>query len=301
MLRKTVLHMLERVLNGGYLNLVLKEELPLLDAKERAFAAALLTTTVEKLIGIDYMIKQYALGKRVRPYIKNVLRLGIAQLQFMRVAQYAAVDECVKLAKSEDARAANFVNAMLREMLRRDFAVALPEDVWERRAVTYACPVWLIKLLYHDLGEDAAIGFLTYSSMDAGFVGYDENLNAVRLSGDVASSEQFLSGELSVMGETSQLAVKSVYDGERSVLDVCAAPGGKSAYLYRLSGQEAHITACDVHEHRVKLMRESFERQKVKADTLVRDAATGSPIPSELVLVDAPCSALGLCSQKAGY
>ena len=97
-------------------------------------------------------------------------------------------------------------------------------------------------------------------------------------------------------------AVRAVYNGEKKVLDVCAAPGGKSAYLCALSRGLAKITACDANEDRVLVMRDNFLRLNVSAGIYIRNAASKEDPLSEqfydLVIVDAPCSGSGEVFKK---
>ncbi len=118
---------------------------------------------------------------------------------------------------------------------------------------------------------------------------------------DVAQDTLFQDGRIAVQSESSMLVCRACgVNPNMRVLDACAAPGGKSAYLYALCG-EIDLTAWELHEHRKELLDRTLDRLHVKAHTGVQDAA--QPVPErqdmfDVVLIDAPCSGLGVASGK---
>lgn len=329
--RSVALAVLGEVEEGAYLNLALKRRLRGMEEQERRFTSALVITTLENLGRIDYVIDYFTSGKRVHRLIRNILRLGVCQLMFFEsVPESAAVNECVRLAeRSPKRQLKGFVNAVLRNIAGSLGSVAYPsrEHPAEFLSVMYSYPKWLAEKYIEDYGLDFAEEMLSYRKSSA-----DTCVRANRLKltpGELENKLQggefsfapgryvpgsyyirnitaiermslFQKGLIAVQGEASMLAAMacSVRQGER-VLDVCAAPGGKTACL--AEGRPARLLAFELHEHRCQLMRENLERLGVEADLLTWDA---SQLREELVgqfdcvLVDAPCSALGLLYRK---
>lgn len=302
---------LDKIVSGGYSNLILKDELAKTEKSRRAFINANISFALEHLIELDYLIDSYKDKVRVRPKIRNILRIATARLKYMKSEDYATVNESVEAAKAQDQRIAGGVNRILREMIRQGFEYPMSKDELKEKSIRYSFPEWLIKRIENDV--DDAQEFLSYKPEDNFSYGWKSPFkeaakeyesvpgakHAIKIYGDIIDNEDFSSGAISVMGLASMKALNAVYDGEKNILDVCAAPGGKSAYAYILSGGEAEIEACDIYEHRVEVMNKNFERLNVKAKTFVRDAsATEYEDIYDLVIVDAPCSALGLIHKK---
>ena len=321
-----------QVEEGAYLNLAAKKYLEGLDAQERRFAAALVYTTLENLLRIDYVLAHFTEGKRLHRYIRNVLRVGVCQLMFFEsVPVRAAVNECVKLvAASKKRQLKGFVNAVLRNVAGHLGEVDYPSQEVDPAgflSVMYSYPRWIAEMYICDYGFDFAWEMFSYHKPEAytsvrvnrlktdrvalerklegrglSFVPgkFSEDCLYIKNIASMDSLDLYQKGLLTVQGEASMLVGRAVCarPGER-ILDACAAPGGKTAYLAQEA--PAELLAWDVHAHRVELMRENLRRLGVQADTEVQDAAVPRKDLREqfdAVLVDAPCSALGLLYRK---
>ncbi len=324
--RLTALDIMSGVLKeGSYLNLVLKRTLsPAMSAEDRRFITALVSTTIENLQRIDFVIDSFVRAKRVHTVIRNILRLGVCQLLFFEsVPESAAVNESVKLAQAKGkGQLKGFVNATLRSVAQNLGNLEYPkaeEDFSEYLRVMYSYPKWLCDKYIAEYGQRQAEAMLAYRG--------DNSLTCVRLSGekneppegavrgrycgdayyiknasDIENMPMFKRGELTVMGEASMICVLAAGIGEYdSVLDLCAAPGGKSCYAARFASGGS-VTAQDVHEHRVELIRATAARLRAENVTArVWDATVFQPEQSEcfdVVLADVPCTALGLLHRK---
>lgn len=326
--RAVALEVIRDVEEGAFLNLSMKKKLSCLNVQDRRFCARLCSATIQNLTRIDYIIDSFTQGKRVHRLIRDILRLGVCQLMFFSsVPESAAVNECVKLAAASPKRQLKgFVNAVLKNIAKNKDNIAYPDrkDAVKYMSVMYSYPEWLVKKYIADYGEEFTHAMLSYESpaltcvranrlkitpeeLDKKLSKYDvakgkyvsdaryiKNLNAID------EMEEYLSGELTVQSESSMLVVEAcdIKEG-MSVIDVCAAPGGKSAYA--AGKKPSYILACDLHAHRVELMKKNFKRMGVSADTRVMDAS----VPEgelyskfDRVIVDAPCSALGLLYRK---
>ena len=327
--RKVALDILSEVADGGaYLNLAIKKHLPrLISAEDRRFAAALVSTTVQNCLRIDYVIGQFVHTKRVHKVIRNILRIGVCQLMFFEsVPVSAAVNESVKLAaESGKSQLKGFVNGVLRNVSGNLGSVQYPDrqkDLAEFLSVLYSYPKWLCEKFIREYGFDFTQEMLSYSA--------DTTLTCVRVESnrlaeeDIKTADTFLPGKyfsdaryiksassiedmplykkggITPQGESSLLCVHAAgIKKADSVLDVCAAPGGKSAYA---AGMCKNLVAMDLYPHRVELIRRTFKRLDVQnANALEGDGTVFRPDLEEkfdVVMMDAPCSALGLLYRK---
>jgi 16S rRNA (cytosine967-C5)-methyltransferase len=257
------------------------------------------------------------------------LRMGIYQLRFLeRVPARAAVNESVELVKrARKASAAPLVNAVLRcaaSEARIPAEKLLPPDLpqAERLGILHSHPSWMVERWLARLGEARTIALLGANNRaprlscalhDAahraevmgGLERAGLRIEPGRLvnaafavsGGSPARTEAFRAGKISIQDEASQAIplLLGVRSGDR-VLDLCAAPGGKTPVLVRAAGPHGLIVAADRHAHRLRAMREQFERLGLAGAHLVEvDAANALPFRIEFdgILVDAPCSGTG--------
>jgi 16S rRNA (cytosine967-C5)-methyltransferase len=308
---------------GAYANLRLKK----IGAHDAGFVSALVYTALEKLVTIDYYIAHFTGGKRVKPQVKAVLRLGICELLYMDTPANAAVNEYVNLTKAiGKAPLAGFVNALQRSVDRSRASLPKPQGGSELLSVEYGWPKWIVDMWLERYDEAFVKAMLEGGTcrgvtlraqppLDAEGLAAWLNKNQLKFSrgtlepnafhvengAEALRSDLFAQGRVAVQSEGAMAVCRAaaVRDG-MCVLDCCAAPGGKTAYLYALA-PGAQFEAWDVHEHRVKLMEATFARLGVKAAARVADASVDAPELHEafdVVLVDAPCSGLGVAFSK---
>jgi 16S rRNA (cytosine967-C5)-methyltransferase len=325
--RQAALDVLSDVLEKrAYLNLALKQALRKDVSKEdRRFVTALASATIENLYRIDYVLAGFVTARRVHRVIQNILRLGVCQLLFFEsVPESAAVNESVKLAERNGKRQLKgFVNAVLRKIAQNAGNICYPDaeaDFAQYLHIMYSYPKWLCGQYIADYGEERAEAMLEYKGDNAltgvrqnGFCPgalpahfessrYLDDAWYIRNAGDVERMPLFQNGVITVQGEASMLCVRAAGIGRGdAVLDVCAAPGGKSMYAAWFA-REGSVTAMDIHAHRVELIRQNARRLAVPNVRAVQaDAAVFDPAMEELfdvVLADVPCSALGLLYRK---
>lgn len=315
--------------DGAYTSLALKKHVPSsFSDEDKRFATRLLMTTLENLIRIDYALTGFIKSARVHGSIRNILRLGACQLLYLNVETHAAVNESVALAKRVKPQTAGFVNGVLRALDRGKDGIRYPQGKTSQAlSVAASYPLWMCEKYIADFGYDFAEALLTYRAPHATVVrinslrtteqALEDELNrlgleygkgrvdgAYRVAGlsDIESMPLYQNGWIAVQSESAMRAVRAanVQKGER-LLDCCAAPGGKSGYAAALAAGELDITAWDVHEHRVDMMRKNFERLGVAACCELRDARVFDPSLSsgfDVVLADMPCSASGLMAHS---
>ena len=321
-LRKdALLALVDIVEEGAYANLRLKQIKR--SPQDTAFIGALVYASLEHLKWCDYMLSHYV--KPQKKLARNILRMSLAELFFMSTPEHAAVNAAVELCKECGKGASSgLVNAVLRHILNdKDSLPPLPDDPLERLSVQFSCPKWALSEWLQRFGEADTEAMLSlegpgmevraqypYSSealANALKVPYqrgklDNNCFKLEKSLTLSSLPLFREGKIAVQGEGAMAICRFLGDVEgKRVLDACAAPGGKSAYLYSLTRGNIDLSCLDVHPHRVSLMSNTFTRLGVKASCVEMDAT----LPCEkfekqfdAVLVDAPCTGLGLLREK---
>ena len=311
---------------GAYANLRLKEAQQGLSSSDAKWVSAAVYETLDHLLYLDYMLSHVTKGTQ-KPAIRGILRMGACQLLFMRVPPAAAVNESVKLVKEiGKAAMAGYINGVLRALAReKDALPSLPIEPAARLSVQYSWPKWLVTEWISRFGEAETELMLQeqpqpmtlraqppFTAEELGEVLRDRHVGFSRgalvpdcfkleQGFDVASDPLFLNGSYAVQSESAMLVCLAcgIQPGMR-VLDACAAPGGKSAYLYALEPKSA-LTAWELHPHRKELMDKTFARLYVPVQTSVQDAAEAVEIYREafdVVLLDVPCSGLGVAHGK---
>ncbi len=311
---------------GAYTSFALKKHIPAsFSAEERHFTSLLLRTTLENLMRIDYALSKFISTPRVHLSVRNILRLGACQLLFINTQGYAAVNESVALTKRIKPQLAGFVNAVLRALEKDKDNIEYPKvkDI-QSLSIMASFPEWICEKYVRDFGWEFAKELLLYqappttsvrvNALKTDMQTFEAELNklgvewqqsgipgAYAVSGlhDIENLEMFKNGHMAVQSESAMRAVLAaqIKAGDK-LLDCCAAPGGKSAYAAALTQNGIGITAWDIHEHRADMMRKNYDRLGVKnAAVSVHDArefVSEYEGQFDVVLVDAPCSAMGL-------
>lgn len=319
---------------GAYSNLALRLALEGASIMDAAFIKQLVFGTLTYRQSLDYLLEQWLTRPlaRLTPPIRNLLRLGLYQVVYLEVADHAAVDESVRLAhKVGHKGVAGLVNAVLRRAVRSKAELPWPKTDSDafNLSIRYSFPEWMIGrwLERFSLAETEAL-----CAAQNRAPGTDLRVNSLQASADelvqelaaaglevtqnplVANSLHIASGSLpniqalqvgrcTVQGAASTL-VGQVVDPQpgQLVYDVCAAPGGKSLHLAELMQDRGRVIALDVHAKRLGLIEAAAERLQITTvETKCVDAtelATGTWELAARVLVDAPCSGLGVIRRK---
>ena len=256
--------------------------------------------------------------------VRALLSVALYELEDEKTPQYAVVDAAVETAKFTDAaRAGGLINAVLRRYLRE--RTALDAEIARNPATRHASPVWLADRLRADwpvrwtqllaAGDSQAPMWLRVNSRRDTAEGYLEKLReagigariearvpqAVALNApcDVHDLPGFAQGAVSVQDLAAQcVAFPLGLEAGQRVLDACAAPGGKTALIAEREPQLSRLTAVDIDPQRLERVRENLSRGTLNAELLVGDAGEPGPwwdgVPYDRILLDAPCSALGV-------
>ena len=333
--RDLALRVLERVRSGRFAEHALSEQLAgeTLRKEERALTTELVYGVVRWQRRLDNIIDRCAegSGKRVKPAVRDILRVALYQLILLeKIPPHAAVNEAVNQARRRFAAGpAGFVNAVLRNALRNLGTVDPPAtDDPTSLAIHFSHPDWLVERWLSEIGIEATRRVLAHNnaraSVDlrvntlktsveelasilrqAGYTWSHSGLvpNAMRLDavhGPIQSVPGYGEGLFAVQDLASQMIAPLLkpQPGDR-ILDACAAPGGKTAHMAALAGNEAHIVAVDCDPVRVEETRENLQRLGIQGLELrVGDSQEASFVESlgtfDRILLDAPCTGLGV-------
>lgn len=299
-----------------------------LDDRDKKLCSVIYYGVIERKIYLDYVIEKFSSRPvaKLDDIILNILRCGIYQILFMdSIPDSATVNESVSLSKKfGKTSASGMVNAVLRNFIRQGKSVKLPDNRLERMCVEYSAPSEFVKSLIDDYGESLAENLLSdalgsppvtvrmnrlkcteadfMESFKGKAVKNDILPDCFELSGDVTVTEAFRKGFFHVQDLASQLCCTALAPTESDiVLDICAAPGGKTFTMAELMNGKGKIMAFDLHEKRVKLIRDGAERLGLSnIEASVGNAEIFNPELPEFtkILCDVPCSGLGAVRRK---
>lgn len=325
-------------IGGAYSNLsIQKHFLVLKKPEDKALATAVIFGTLKRNIQLRRVIEKLSSVpyEQIKSEIAVLLKSALYQLFYLdRLPPYAVVNDSVNIAKFYiSKKSGSFVNAVLRSALRAGKQTLLQRenngDFCEDLEQSYNIPVWLCRYLKKAFSEEFLYAWAQdYQSSPKMYV----RVNTLKISPKnalkemnteqivcketvlpdvfkvlvpyaVLQSELFLNACLSVQDLSSAFCAYAldVQAGEE-VLDLCAAPGGKSLHIASLTGDGADITACDIYKNKVELMRKQFAVHGVKNICACKnDAAIYNPAfesKFDRVLADVPCSGLGVIKRK---
>lgn len=297
---------------------------------DRRLATELFYGVLEKQLQLDYILKQWVKHEIGDFVVQNILRLGTYQILFMdRIPSSAAVSQAVEQTRHANREAlCALVNATLRNIIRGKNEITYPEDPKERLSILYSMPLWLIDtfLSYYSFDEVQAIlaadskghplcvryhAWLSSQETFEAFLRENEisfeksNLKrSYRVRGaSMMRYPEYREGLYSIQSEGSMLSALAV-GAKRGmqILDVCAAPGGKTCLMAEEMQNTGRVYAWDVHPHRVELLHASASRLRLD-NVRPREHDATKLVPDlietmDAVLVDAPCSGTGEALNK---
>lgn len=336
--RETALQILKEVNHDKkYSNISLKANLKnnSYDKRDAAFVTQLVYGTLEKQITLDWVMRKFATIKRINPWVENILRMGAYQILYMdRVPDSAACNESVKLCKKHGlASLSGFVNGVLRNISRNKKSISYPDkahDPISYLSLTYSYPLWLVEKWVNKYGISSTESILAspeenewttirinlMKTTKQDFCDKLTNLNipfkdglyfeeALRIQNIESIDENLLfkQGLFTIQSESSML-VSRIIDPQygETILDACSAPGGKAVYMAEIMKNTGTILAWDIHPHRVNLIHLNAERMGVEnIKPMTHNAQEFLPELKhnfDKVLIDAPCSGLGVVHKK---
>lgn len=326
--------------DGEYSHIALRQALDkyqYLEKQERAWITRLVEGTLERQIRLDYILEQFSRTRvaKMKPMIRCILRSGAYQICFLDgVPDSAACNEAVKLAKKRGfATLGGFVNGVLRNLARQKDAISYsPREPSPERflSVWYSIPEWIIRQWAREYGwertEEMAAAILQERPLsvrvDTGRISPEQLIGLLRENGVEAWRHPEISDALCLSGydrvsslpgfaqgffyvqDISSMRVARAADPQAGdvVVDVCAAPGGKSIHIAQLLHGTGHVEARDISPQKVARIEENMRRCQVGnmsvacADARVLDPSLVEK--ADIVIADLPCSGLGVIGRK---
>ena len=330
MARNLALKVLEDVLvNQAYSNIALNKHLKgsQLSAADKGLVTELVYGTVTRKLTLEWYLSHFIEDRdKLDNWLYVLLLMSTYQLQYLdKVPDHAVVNEAVELAKLRKKGSEKLVNAVLRRILREGLPdIASIKRKNKRDSIAYSLPVWLVSKLKEEYGEErsqaifesllkrnkASIRVTDLSRKEeiktllSASDSILSNTGLVKEQGYFAGHDLFAEGAITIQDESSQLVAPTLHlQGEEKVLDACAAPGGKTVHIasYLTTGQ---VTALDLYDHKLNLIQENAERLSV-ADRVRTEKLDARKVHDffgqncfDRILVDAPCSGIGLLRRK---
>lgn len=329
MARVIALEILVKYLNeGSYLNILLNNRLENCDLSrvDKDLVTRLVYGTVQHKLYLEYQLEPYIKDKSVKAFEKMLLLMSIYQLIFLdKVPEYAVINEAVDIANNRNKYVGKFINAILRNFLRNGKRSTDDLSLEEKLSIETSHPLWLVKMMIkqYDLettikicnsSNDIPLRMARVNTLKATkeMLLEDEVITGGKLSedgicfksGNIALTNYFINGEVTIQDESSQLVARFLDPNKDDyILDMCCAPGSKTTHLSALMENQGKIIAYDLFEHKIKLVEANIKRLGVKNiechsgdSTKLKDIYPHNSF--DKILLDAPCSGLGVLKRK---
>ena len=312
---------------GSYSNIVLNNAFKefYLTAKEKAFITEIFYGVLRNKNFLDYMIEKNTKVIK-KEWIRNLLRISIYQLTFMSSDAKGVVWEATEIAKKHGIAISKFINGTLRNYLRnKDLEIKKLHDE-KNYEILYSIPQYFCDILEKQYGSEnlnqaiISLKKIPYLSVRVNKLKYSEeefeeflkekDIQIIKKvdsvyyvnSGLIINSKEFKEGKIIAQDASSYLAAKNLgVKPNDLVLDICAAPGGKTAVLAEEMKNKGEIIAIDIHQHKKKLIEENMKKlgiDIVKATVLDARNVNKQGRKFDKILVDVPCSGYGVIRKK---
>lgn len=312
---------------GSYSNIVLNDAFKefYLTAKEKAFITEIFYGVLRNKNFLDYMIEKNTKVVK-KEWIRNLLRISIYQLTFMSSDAKGVVWEATEIAKKHGIAISKFINGTLRNYLRnKDLEIKKLHDE-KNYEILYSIPQYFCDILEKQYGSEnlnqaiISLKKIPYLSVRVNKLKYSEeefeeflkekDIQIIKKvdtvyyvnSGLIINSKEFKEGKIIAQDASSYLAAKNLgVKPNDLVLDICAAPGGKTAVLAEEMKNKGEIIAIDIHQHKKKLIEENMKKlgiDIVKATVLDARNVNKQGRKFDKILVDMPCSGYGVIRKK---
>ena len=319
--------LISKVDKGSYSNIVLNDAFRefFLSPKEKAFMTEIFYGVIRNKKFLDYIIERYTKDIR-KEWIRNLLRISIYQITFMNSDDKGVVWEATELAKKYSIAISKFINGTLRNYLRnKDLEL---KELYDKKnyEVLYSIPKWFCDVLEKQYGNEnlkqaiTSLKKIPYLSVRVNKLKYSEeefeeflkerDIQIIKKvdtvyyvnSGLIINSEEFKTGKIIAQDASSYLAAKNLGAMPNElVLDICAAPGGKTAVLAEEMKNSGEVIAIDIHQHKIKLIDTNMKKLGIDiVKAIVMDARNVNKQGRKFdkILVDVPCSGYGVIRKK---
>ena len=325
--KQVAINLISQVDKGAYSNIALNETFKTLDinSKEKAFITEIFYGVIRNKKFLDYIIERYTKDIR-KEWIRNLLRISIYQITFMNSDNKGVVWEATELAKKYSIAISKFINGTLRNYLRNKDSELKRLDDEKNYEILYSIPRWFYDTLEKQYGNDnlkqaiTSLKKIPYLSVRVNKLKYSEeefeeflkekDIQIIKKvdtvyyvnSGLIINSEEFKTGKIIAQDASSYLAAKNLgVIPNELVLDICAAPGGKTAVLAEEMKNSGEVIAIDIHQHKIKLIDTNMKKLGIDiVKAIVMDAKNVNKQGRKFdkILVDVPCSGYGVIRKK---
>ena len=319
--------LISQVDKGAYSNIVLNDAFRefFLSPKEKAFMTEIFYGVIRNKKFLDYIIDIYTKDIR-KEWIRNLLRISIYQITFMDSDDKGVVWEATELAKKYSIGISKFINGTLRNYLRNKDSELKKLNDEKNYDVLYSIPKWFCDVLEKQYGNEnlkqaiTSLKKIPYLSVRVNKLKYSEeefeeflkekDIQIIKKvdtvyylnSGLIINSEEFKAGKIIAQDASSYLAAKNLgVMPNELVLDICAAPGGKTAVLAEEMKNSGEVIAIDIHQHKIKLIDTNMKKLGINiVKAIVMDARNVNKQGRKFdkILVDVPCSGYGVIRKK---
>ena len=326
--KQVAINLISQVDKGAYSNIALNETFKTLDinSKEKAFITEIFYGVIRNKKFLDYIIEKNT--KEIKKeWIRNLLRISIYQITFMDSDDKGVVWEGTELAKKKyGIPISKFINGTLRNYLRNKDSELKRLDDEKNYEILYSIPKWFYDTLEKQYGNDnlkqaiTSLKKIPYLSVRVNKLKYseeefeeflkDKDIQIIKKvdtvyyinSGLIINSEEFKTGKIIAQDASSYLAAKNLgVIPNELVLDICAAPGGKTAVLAEEMKNSGEVIAIDIHQHKIKLIDTNMKKlgiDIVKAIVIDARNVNKQGRKFDKILVDVPCSGYGVIRKK---
>lgn len=323
-----------------YTHIVLRNALKkyqYLDKADRAFITRVVKGTIERQLTLDYYLNSVSTVsvEKMKPVIRNLLRMSVYQIMYMdNVPDSAACNEAVKIAIKRGFKTLKgFVNGVLRNIARSASSMSFPDENTDKIAylsVKYSTPSWIIADWLADYDYETVITMLQSAfeerpltiRCNTNKTTLDNLVNILKGEGVTVEPAPYVPNALTISGYDYLEGLESFNDGlfqiqdvssmlvgliaspteDDYVIDLCAAPGGKSLHIAELLDGTGYVEARDITDRKVALIKENIERLGLdNIAAVVKDATVVDELSvnkANIVIADLPCSGLGIISKK---
>ena len=326
--KQVAINLISQVDKGAYSNIALNETFKTLDinSKEKAFITEIFYGVIRNKKFLDHIIERYT--KEIKKeWIRNLLRISIYQITFMNSDNKGVVWEATELTKKKYGMTiSKFINGTLRNYLRNKDTELKRLDDEKNYEVLYSIPKWFYDTLEKQYGDNnlkkaiTSLKKIPYLSVRVNKLKYsagefeeflkEKDIQIIKKvdtvyyvnSGLIIISEEFKTGKIIAQDASSYLAAKNLgVLSNELVLDICAAPGGKTAVLAEQMENKGEIIAIDIHQHKIKLIETNMKKLGIDiVKAIVMDARNVNKQGRKFdkILVDVPCSGYGVIRKK---
>ncbi|MCU5745748.1 16S rRNA (cytosine(967)-C(5))-methyltransferase RsmB [Staphylococcus sp. SQ8-PEA] len=329
--RNLTFNTLEHVLNNkAYSNLAINQVLNQYDlsVRDKSLFTELVYGTLKRKLTLEYHLKPF-LKTKVKRWVRILLWMSIYQLYYLdKIPAHAVINEAVEIAKRHGGHhQSKIVNGILRTMTRTGLSSL--EDIKDdnkRLSVTYSVPLWIVKhwVTHHGFATTERIAQAMLENPgqtvrvntakttvervskllnERGFqVKLDQDIPECLhvVGGSIIQEPVFTDGLVSIQDKSSMFVARYLdLENDNRVLDTCSAPGGKACHIAELLNHTGKVTATDIHEHKINLIEHNIAKLGLdNIDALQHDATQSYQGTYDRILVDAPCSGLGVLRHK---